>query len=333
MAILFADGFEDTSEADYPSTSTSLAAGSGRFGGTALNISSTATYEQWTIPNTSTLFIHFALSPGFLRSGYFLQLLSGSTSYVRLWKSTDGALLVTRDTTTIGQTAPGVIPDSAYTSFQVKVVIHDTTGSVEVRLNGSSTPVLNLTNVDTKNGTNAYVTVVRLNSETTGIGGINVFFDDVVIWDTTGSVNNDWLGELRVDSYMPTADGDTVTLTPSTGTNHYALVDEVPSSATDYNSSSTVGNKDLYQLANMSHTPTTIKAVIAFARLMKDDAGSREMAVIAKSGTTDVEGSSIAIPASNSVRYTHIMETNPDGGGAWSKSAVDALQVGAKVTA
>lgn len=45
---------------------------------------------------------------------------------------------------------------------------------------------------------------------------------------------------------MPSADGFYAQWTPSTGTSHFALVDETPCNTTDYNSTIVVGNRDSY---------------------------------------------------------------------------------------
>jgi hypothetical protein len=334
MALLIADGFEDSAEADYPASNSSISAGNGRRGGNALTLNTQSVAEAFALPaSPSTVFASIAVSPN-SRAGVFIGFNEAATVHVLIARLSDGAVIAYRGSASIelGRSAPGLIPDTGYTSIQTKVVIHDTTGSVEVRLNGSATPVLTLTNVDTRNAGSGVITSVVLNlSGAGGIGSAGVYFDDLVAWDTTGSENNDWLGDLRVDSYLPTADGDTVTLTTSSGSDHYALVDEVPASGTDYVQSGTPGNKDLYQLANMSHTPAAIHAVLVVGQLLKDDAGTREMALILKSSGTESDSSNIA-PSTSSQRFVRVWNTDPNGSITWTKSAVDALQAGVKVT-
>lgn len=334
MTILFADGFEDSSEADYPSTNTSIgAAGTGRRGGKSLAIGSSASANEiFPVPGSpTTLFAHVAVNPQ-TSTGAFLGFNEAGGNHVMLYRASDGMISAYRASTSnlLGSSAAGVMPVSAYTSVQVKVVIHDTTGSVEVRLNGSATPIINVTNVDTRNSGTGVVTAVMLGGMSGfGIGTSN--HDDLVVWDTTGSENNTWLGDLRVDSIMPTADGDTTTMTTSSGSDHYALVDEVPASGTDYVQSGTPGNKDLYQLADLSHTPASIYAVLVAGSLLKDDAGTREVAFVLKSSSTESDSANMA-PSTASLRYTKVWNTDPNGNITWTKSAVDALQAGVKVT-
>jgi len=336
MTILVADGFEDGDLSEYlGSTSGSmLVAGSGRNGGRAYSPSAVpSAYLSFPVPATATLFTHVALSRG-AKAGIFLVFRGGTSAInVSIGVGSDGSVIVYRGTSTIiAQSVGGIVP-AGHTSFQVKVVISDTVGSVEVRLNGSTTPVVNLTNADTKDSSTApTVNEVRLGlGAGAGLFGSDVFFDDLVIWDTTGTVNNTWLGDLRVDSYMPNGDGDTVTMTPSTGTTHYTLVDEVPASTTDYVTGYAVGEKDLFFMGNMTHTPSTVHAVVPVAHMLKTDAGPRETTLVVKSGGIEYDGPSIAL-GTTAVKYGRIVERDPTGDVPWTKSSVDAVQVGVKVT-
>ena len=70
---------------------------------------------------------------------------------------------------------------------------------------------------------------------------------------------------------LPTSDGNYTQWTPSTGTSHFALVDESPcNGTTDYNSTNTVGNRDSYGV-NISSVPnaatiTSIKIIPCASR-------------------------------------------------------------------
>lgn len=334
MAILYANGWEDgdvgAAEAGVSySVCFNLPSG-GRRGGGAFFPNSSTGLATFAIPELSTIFAHLALktTTGTGGTGAFIGFANGSTRHVVLEVDASGAILVNRSATLIGQSAPGVITPGVFYSIQVKVVIHDTLGSVEVRLNGSDTPVVNLANVDTRNGTTSTANNVRLGS---GVGGSSTAYDDFVIWDSTGTINNSWLGDVRVDSYLPTADGDASAMTPSSGTEHWSLVDEVPASGTDYVESDVVGATDLFQLSDMLHTPTTIHAVLPVAQMLKSDTGTREAATVLKSGATTNVGANVAL-ATTSAKYWRVLELDPNGSVPWTKAAINAMQAGARVT-
>jgi hypothetical protein len=100
----------------------------------------------------------------------------------------------------------------------------------------------------------------------------------------------------------------------------------------DYLFDATVGHEDLYALADLPTTPAAIIGVVAKAFLKKSDAGSRNGAVRLRSGGTDVQGADTVLSSS----YTYLARVDavdPATGAAWTPAAVNALQVGQKVTA
>lgn len=129
------------------------------------------------------------------------------------------------------------------------------------------------------------------------------------------------------------ADGATTNFTPSTGTNHAALVDESPpNDDTDYNQSSNVGDLDLYEITDMAHTPASIFGVQINLNAKKDDAGTRSIAGVVRSGGTNYEGGAQALSTSYAY-YLDVRETDPDTSAPWTKTGVDNAQFGIKVTA
>lgn len=339
MTILYADGFEDATLSDYGTTAFfTVSATGGVGGGACVKSSSYVGYIAFGLPSSTTVFFSVFIN---------LDEISGYGSLLEFFGSGDiytSALVATSDgklnfysgsnNSPVGSSSAGALPTNGYFSLQGKIVFHGSTGSVEVRKNGSSTPILNLTNIDTLPGSATSCVRLRLGGEHNGSNTVNarpVKYDHLVIWDNQGSVNNDWLGELRVDHYFPTADGDSSGWTTSAGSTHWSLVDEAVASAGDYVTTSTLNAQDLYQISNMAHTPTSIQAVVLAAQAKKSDAGTREIALSIKSDTTTVQSANIALGLS-SVKYTRIIEKDPDGDVAWTKAAVDAMQIGVKLT-
>lgn len=221
MAFLHAEGFEDSQISDllarYSGVS-SIATGAGRNGGKALQVGSSSYMEIYaTIPATTEVFATVALSRD-SKIGHFLKFGNedGNSSHVKISVNSSGAIEVKNNTNLIGSSAAGIVPATGYTSFQVRVVISNTTGVVQVRVNGGTENVIDLANVDTLFSTPAYITRVSLGDfNSGGPFGAGVYYDDFAVWDTTGTVNNGWLGDLRIDTILPNGDGDTITMTPS----------------------------------------------------------------------------------------------------------------------
>ena len=153
--------------------------------------------------------------------------------------------------------------------------------------------------------------------------------DAVYLCDSTGSRNNDFLGDLRVVTLRPDADTARTDFTPSAGSSHYALVAEAPDDDGDasYLESATVGHQDLYAYQDLTGTSAATLAVQLATVARKDDAGSRSLCAVLKSGATMPNGVTRVLSTSYSL-YDYRFDVDPATGTAWTKAGVDALQAG-----
>lgn len=335
MALLFFDGFETYATADitkdWTSTSGPVAinATGGRRGGGAMyapNLSTFGWVSKALPGNYSTLIVGFAFNPNTIPalSSYIVRLMDSGTQQLELAVNPTGNVVVSRNGTILGVSTAVIAAAEQY--LELKATIHDTTGSYEVRLNGVN--ILSGSNVDTKNTANATVNQVVLGvSGNTGVSS-TYKYDDFYVLDTAGPApNNDFLGDVRIDAVYPTADGNYTAWTPSTGSSHYALVDETTPNTADYNSSNTIGQKDSYVMGDPpSLTSQIIYGVRVKVAALKDDAGSRSMKVGIRSGTTDSLSAAQALSTSQ-IYYSNIHEVDPNTGTAWTPAAVNAMEV------
>lgn len=259
------------------------------------------------------------------------QLREGGTEHISVCINADLSISVRRGNTggtVLGSSSAGVIPASGFCFIEAKVTIHDTTGSYEIRVNGAN--VVSGTNVDTRNGLTGVVTAIALVFPRS-----NAIFDDFYICDTTGSIANDFLGDIRVDYYAPNGNGNSSQLLGSDGnsTDNYLLVDEVaPNDDTDYVESATVGQKDTYSFPNMAHTPSNIYGMQILVNAKKSDAGLRSICTVIRSGGADTDGATQALSTSYKY-YREIHEADPNTSAAWTQSGVNSAEVGEKVAA
>lgn len=129
-------------------------------------------------------------------------------------------------------------------------------------------------------------------------------------------------GDRRAQVLMP--DGDSsVQWTPSTGSDNYALVDEIPPSSSDYLETSTDGHKDLLTLADFTGTGRTITGVTKFVQAWKTTADDQSLKNGVKSGST--EDSTEEILSTSALYYHHGMGVNPDDSAAWEDGDIDGL--------
>jgi hypothetical protein len=239
-------------------------------------------------------------------------------------------------TGTVLATYPAAIPQAQWTHFQLKVVINATTGALTIRKNGSPSDSFAATGLNTRGGTaNNYANSVLVQSGTTFTAGNEWYIDDLFVCSGSGAVPNDWTGDIRALVLMPS--GDTgqkqFGVFPGASPTNASAVDELFGNAdTDYVFDSTVGHEDLYTLADLPVTPAAIIGVVSKVCIKKSDAGARSGQLRVLSGGTEVGGVDTVLGSTYSY-LSRVDVVDPATGVAWTPAAVNALQVGQKVTA
>lgn len=125
--------------------------------------------------------------------------------------------------------------------------------------------------------------------------------------------------------------GPIFTWTITLAGNFAAVDDPQQDGAASYNSSSTVGQSDLYGLAPLSATPGSIVGVTTRAYMEKSDAGTRIAAVQLQSGSANVQGSLVLNTVWSWAWRSD--QVDPNTGAAWTATAVNNAQIGEIVTA
>lgn len=255
----------------------------------------------------------------------FLEIREGTTVHLALSSDASGHTVVKRDTTTLA-TGTTVKALNTWYYIEFKGVIHDTTGSYELRIDGVTE--LSASSVDTRNA-GATGQWDRL------YVGTLLQMDDLYVCDLSGASHNDFLGVCKVETLYPQTDavaaGSNAGLTPSTGTDHGALVDEAAPNTTDYNASATVGAKDTYQYPSLSLTGAVL-GVQTNLYVAKSDAGARSVCAVVRSGGTDYDGATVS-PSTTFGYLSEVRAVNPATSAAWTTAEVNALEAGMKVTA
>ena len=171
---------------------------------------------------------------------------------------------------------------------------------------------------DTRNAGTAEIAMVRFSNHHISSGNRHTLrLDDVYVCDTSGSRNNDFLGDVKVVTLRPNADTAQADFTPSAGSVHYSLVAEAPDDDGDatYVESGTVGHKDLYGYQDLTGTPAAIMAVQLATVARKDDAGSRSLRAVLKSGATTANGATRVLGTSYAALRRPVRGRSGDRGG------------------
>lgn len=333
MAVVFFDGFDLYASASHlsrrgwtgnsPTNFQTGRFGSGQSFRTAQASTTNATTKTLTATDTLTVgFGHKNSNVGTnnANGSDYLVLFNGTTVICRMGITNAGQVRFGRgDYTTnlICQSASGLVITDAWNYFEVEFTRNGSTGAVNIYMNGAL--------IASASGANTGASSIDKVGLMSGNGG-NTDYDDFYLLDAATK-----LGEMKCEVVRPSADTATSDWTPLSGTDNFAMVDEtLIDDDTTYNSSATVGQKDLFDLSDLSSTPASIAAVNIILTARKDDATAREIRHNMKNGATTTNGTTRALSASY-VMYTDTYETNPDDSAPFTGADINAMQIGYEV--
>lgn len=337
MAILFMDGFDHYDDAEigqkWTSSSNATISANGRNSSNSMYLDASGSngscFKSVSPTSTTTGGVGFA----FYTTSLFSSATGGPHPIVGVWESgtnhiglmlnTSGYLTLYRNTTTLSQTTSAALTPNTFYYIEFKWTISDSVGTAEVKFNG--TTVMNATGLDTRNGgTGVWNSIGFYNGSNNT--SLNVYLDDVVIWDTSGSSNNDFLGPIRVVTILPDGAGNSSDFTPSAGLN-YQNVDETSTDGdTTYNSETTPGDHDTYTFGAVGVTGT-VRGVQTNLMVRSDGAGAETIRPKIRIGTTDYNGTTVGISTS----YTdsrEVFQTSPATATAWTVTEIDGAEFG-----
>lgn len=316
-----------------------LTIGTGRLAGGSIHYAFGGTSgSRWafmTLDNQQTWIIGHAFKCDTLPAGARVinGLRDAGTNQVDVRINNDGTLSVTRNGTVL---ATGTTALSAATWYYIefKCKIDPTVGTYEVRLNGSGSAEISGSGANTRNTANSTANQPFVGSQNAGTNWA-ADWCDIYFCDTTGSTNNDFLGDVRVEALFPNGNGNSSQFTGSDGnsTDNYLLVDEsTPNDDTDYVEDSTVTDKDTYAYTNPTPTTGTVYGVQTVPYARKTDAGTRSIRELARLSATEIDNGADITLSTSYLYYPKVFETKP-GGGAWTLSDVSSAEFGYKVAA
>jgi hypothetical protein len=333
--LRYMDSFDHYATADLPlkytrvSNVPSIHAGNGRRGA-ALQVTSTD-YVLKMLDGQATWIVGAAFYTDVLQAAALFALWDAGALQVDLRLKTDGNLQVTRNATVLGTgTTPLAI--STFYYVELKVKIHSSTGTIDVQVNGTS--LISLTGQNTQNTGNATANQVLIGASAGNTGSATFRFDDLYICDGQGSVNKDFLGDSRVDCYLPTGNGSNSAFTNNSGnsTNNYTHVNEASQDGdTSYVADATVSDIDSYAITGLTHNPSSIFGLQTNLIAKKDDAGARSICPLLYRSATAHAGTGIALSAYTDLNQ--IYEQDPATSATWTKANINATEFGEKVSA
>lgn len=303
-----------------------------RTGTIALRSTSTVGNPAWrrVLPNERTkLFVGMA--------HYLTNLPSNSQRYAFAQYRTSGnAAIVTFGLTTTGQvtiinggmsgtveaTGSPVFTAGNYQFVECFADINGAASSAEVRVNGVT--VVSASGINLGSTAIGQVSAGAHSVNTHGIG--NYYHADLRVGDDLGGVNDDFLGDRRVYTLFPVADGTPNEWTPSSGVDSYAMIDETaPDDDTTYITSPAEGSITRVRFEPVPDAVAAIGGIAFHTYMKKTDAGEALFANNVVSGGVTGLGEVIAPAANYRYEFVQNFDNNPDGDVPWTPEAVDAM--------
>jgi hypothetical protein len=250
------------------------------------------------------------------------SLQSDTTAVADVRMSSGNLIQITRNGTVLATGTNALLANTFY-FIEFKAVLGS--GNLTVKVNG-------ITEASVTGATVGATTANRVNLHYDQFELQNTY-DDYYICDGQGSVNNDFLGDMRVEALVVSAVGtyQEWSVTGGGGSHVTAVSEASPDGDTSYVASSTLNQRETYNFPDLSSVPTLIAGVKLTGIVRKDDAGIRGIKPMFRISTTDYLGTEMGV--GDSYGYlASIFETNPATSAAWTGSDVNALEAGFKLT-
>lgn len=255
---------------------------------------------------------------------YNILIMVQTTGALEVWRFGDGAYL--------GATRP-VITTGAWQHIEVRCKVDDSAGEVEVRVNGVTE--LALAGINTHAAT-AFEEIAQVAVEArSGINYARYWIDDLYIWDDQGPQNTDFLGDRRVFTDVAVEDTVIADWTMSTGTDGYALIDDIPA---DDDATYIIAAPDSLPAQSAFNFPpldsdvAAVSGVIVQARTVKTNASDcKTITSMIASGSGEASAAERAVTTVWTDR-ADVFELNPDTGAPWTREEVNAAKIAIKRT-
>lgn len=230
----------------------------------------------------------------------------------------DGSLMVYRGITLIGRTFRK-LKNNVWHYIELKIYVHNTLGTIDIWLDGE--------NIFTYSGDTQGYDGSMLTRSLVLHTDTNSVYDDVYI--ATGNTWTRTNGAI-VETLTPTSDSGIQDWTPSSGSNHYALVDDAPVNEGDYISSNTVNQQDLWGFSNLSQIDANVYGLQLSVGGHLEKPGKRTIQMICASNGSNATSNTNVIDRTTQVDQ-FIVENDPSTNSAWTVNAVNAAEFGIKV--
>ncbi len=267
----------------------------------------------------------------------FLSILDNTTTQVTLgFGGRNGGNLIyayrgnINNGTQLGYSSLMAYPITYNWKFiEVKVVIHSSSGSIVVKINGNE--YLNIPTANTSASGNNYGNAIKFGTVYISDWVNGCYMDNVYICDGSGSINNNFLGDGVVKTLVPNEEGTYSQFTPSSGSN-FSCVNDLPTNNTNYVESYTVNHKDSYRYQDLNISGT-IRGIGVNVISRKQNLSNINYRPFIITNSTIYTGTQKAIETltTDYNNIQNIWEVNPYTTNSWSVSDINNLECGVEL--
>lgn len=258
----------------------------------------------------------------------FLELQVGSSVKARVIVNTDGTLRIDVGTTEVAVSTAGVtVGEVNYLEFVY--YSHATSGLWSIYLDGVE--VVSFTgNTVGASGSVESVLFRSMSASTSTTAAARSNISDVVIATVTGTptVAEARLGAVAHTVIVPTSD-ITTNGTPSSGSDNFAMVDDVPNDGdATYVELAAPNDADLYGHTSSIPSGTTPLGVAVFSAQRLPSGGTTQVRHIINDGSTTETGADLGVGGGFGVAASFWDESPFGTPSAWTVGAVESLRFG-----
>jgi hypothetical protein len=223
--------------------------------------------------------------------------------------------------TVLATTSGPVLVANAWNHIEFKAVASATVGTIEIRVNGVPVAVFTTLNTGTQ------YSQFRIDKPNSVGATLDFYVKDLVVWNSTGSSNNNFLGTVSVVGMTPSSD-ISLNWTPSTGTTGWNLLDNSPPlDGTEYITAPfPAPSPASFNLTDLPANVTSVRAMITQVRARKVDGGDGNIQASLLSGAATANGADRPITTAFTY-YEDVFEVDPNTSAAWTPSAANAARL------
>jgi hypothetical protein len=162
--------------------------------------------------------------------------------------------------------------------------------------------------------------------------GIGFGVGDWWLADSSGTVNNGYLGNCRVESLNPTAIGSNSGMANFGGASSVASVSDAPNT-TSYIRASAIGQKSTFHLSDLASTSGTVRGVSIGSVAIKESSTLRSYKNVLRTGGADFAlAGSAPEPRLDLYRPIHsVLDVNPATGSPFTTAEINVMEVGVQL--